>query len=384
MESLKYAFINTVETLLRMLPLPCKTGVIEIGHPDRNAPVLLTCNYHLTVERVKRALRGLDCYLLVANSRGVNVWCAAAGGLFTHHDVISVLKTSGIEDRVDHRHVILPQLAAAGIEAQQVQDKTGWKVTWGPVYATDLPAFLENERQKTPEMRQVAFPLRDRIEMAVAWAFPISLVAVLILLFLWRAAVLPLTLLIWGIALLVFITFPLYERRLHVNRERVGLIVFDFGRGGIQLILWGLCLLVLIATAAWSDAFGWGDVLRWGLATLIVALIVSMDLSGSTPTLKSGLHPDRLFQVALDQDACIACGICERVCPRNCFQVDYQIHTTAMPGAARCVQCGACIVQCPADALSFHGPKGEVVTPETVRKFKLNLMGSRAIHKSTG
>jgi len=87
---------------------PSKTGLIRIGNPDRSSLVFLTCNYHLTLERVKRALEGIDCYLLVSNSRGVNVWCAATGGLFTNHDVVSVLKTSGIEELVDQRIVVLP------------------------------------------------------------------------------------------------------------------------------------------------------------------------------------------------------------------------------------------------------------------------------------
>ena len=67
----------------------------------------------------------MDVFLLVSNSRGVNVWCSATGGLFTNHDVISVLKTSGIEKLVDHRNVILPQLAATGIESNVIRKKTG-------------------------------------------------------------------------------------------------------------------------------------------------------------------------------------------------------------------------------------------------------------------
>ncbi|MFQ5835809.1 MAG: HgcAB-like fusion protein, partial [bacterium] len=172
MSLLKYVIVNILETLLRVSPFPCKTGLIKIGHPDSSSPVFLTCNYHLTVERVKRALKGIDCYLLVANSRGINVWCAATGGHFTNHDVISVLKTSGIEELVDHRNVILPQLAATGIETKTVQRKTGWKIIWGPVYAKDIPAFIESKFRKTPEMREVEFPWAKRIEVAVAWAFP--------------------------------------------------------------------------------------------------------------------------------------------------------------------------------------------------------------------
>ena len=122
----RFLGVNILETLLRVLPFSCKPGLLRIGNPGRNSPVLLTCNYHLTVERVKRALKGMDVYLLVANSRGINVWCAATGGLFTNHDVISALKTSGIEESVDHRDVILPQLAATGAESRTVQRKTGW------------------------------------------------------------------------------------------------------------------------------------------------------------------------------------------------------------------------------------------------------------------
>ena len=128
MKTLKYFIINAIETMLRMVPFPTKTGVVKIGNPDRNSPVFLTCNFHLTVERVKRALKGIDCYLLVAKSKGINVWCAATGGLFTHHDVISVLKTSGIEELVDHRKVVLPQLAATGIEGKIVRQKSDWHV----------------------------------------------------------------------------------------------------------------------------------------------------------------------------------------------------------------------------------------------------------------
>ena len=202
-------------------------------------------------------------------------------------------------------------------------------------------------------------------------------VAALVLLFVWRAALWPLVLLVWGIALLAFASFPLYARRLNVKHDRVGLVFFDFGRGGIQLILWGLCVLVLVALALLSDSFGWGDVLRWGVATLVLVVIVSIDLSGSTPVLKSGLQGDRLLRVRLDTDKCKGAGACEQVCPRNCFEVDRQEHTATMPGAERCVQCGACIVQCPFDALAFADPTGGVIPPETIRRFKLNMMGER-------
>ena len=71
--------------------------------------------------------------------------------------------------------------------------------------------------------------------------------------------------------------------------------------------------------------------------------------------------------------------VCEQVCPRDCYEVDRDRHTARIPRARRCVKCGACMVQCPFDALYFQGPTGEILTPETVRRFKLNLVGKRLV-----
>ncbi|MDH5406317.1 MAG: 4Fe-4S binding protein [Candidatus Aminicenantes bacterium] len=379
MNQLNYSVANIVGTLLRLLPFPCKTGLITIGNPDGNSPVFLTGNYRLTVERVKSALKGMDAYLLVANSRGINIWCSATGGRFTTHDVISILKTSGIKELVSHRNVILPQLAATGVEAKIIQEKTDWKVIWGPVYAKDIPVFIENKFKKTPAMREVAFPWVQRSEMAIAWAFPTSLIFSLIMLPFWREAIFPLIFIIWGFSLLIFLSFPLYQRWLSSRGKSIGFVFFDFGRGGFQLILWGSLMLGLVAYGILSGGFSWGFIFRWGLVLTFVVLILSMDLMGSTPVYKSGLHEDRLLRVVLDAKKCKGAGFCEEVCPRNCYQVDRNLHTATIPRADRCVQCGACIVQCPFNAVHFESPKGEILPPETVRKFKLNLMGKRLV-----
>jgi len=379
MSKMKYWFVNVVETCLRMLPIPTRTGLITLGKPDRHAPVILTCNFHLTVTRVKRALKGLNAYLLVANSRGVNVWCAATGGLLTNHDVVSVLKTSGIEDRVDHRTVILPQLAATGIERKLIRKKTGWRGVWGPVYAEDLPEFLRRRQKATPEMHQVTFPLLQRFEMAVAWAFPISLVMGIILWFLWRSAVLPVMALIWGLSFFIFLTFPFYARWLNPRAERRKFIFIDFGKGGFQLILWILLMAGMVAYGQAGGSGSWSLYWREGVVSLVVVLLLSMDLMGSTPVYKSGLHFDRLLDVVLDESKCKGAAFCEQVCPRGCYEVDHAEHLAHRIQGDLCVQCGACIVQCPFDALQFESPDGRVITPETVRKFKLNLMGQRLV-----
>ena len=371
-----YILSSVVETLLRMVPFPSKTGLVCIGNPDRTSPVLVTCNFHLTVQRVKRELKGISAYLLVANSRGINVWCSATGGLFTNHDVISVLKTSGIEKLVGHRSVVLPQLAATGIEPRVIQEKTGWRVIFGPVYIKDIKAFLRSG-EKDEAMRKVQFHAVQRFEMAAAWAFPLSVISALVVLPFWPQMLLPLILLIWGLSLLIFLAFPLYSHWLNPKGKRPGFIIFDFRQGGFLLILWGLFLLGVVAYGLITGDFHWKLFLRWGISSLVVILLLSMDLMGSTPLYKSSLHEDRLLNTALDQRKCRGAGLCENVCPRDCFRVDKRQHMATMPRAEFCIQCGACIVQCPFDALSFRSPDGKVILPEVIRKYKLNLMGKR-------
>jgi NAD-dependent dihydropyrimidine dehydrogenase PreA subunit len=374
-----YIVVNIIETLLRVIPFPCKTGLTEIGNPGRSSPVFMTCNYHLIVERVKRVLKGIDCFLLVTNSRGYNVWCGSTGGHFTNHDTISILKTSGIEELVNHRNVIVPQLAATGIESIVIKKRTGWKVIWGPVYAKDIPAFIENKFKKTPKMRKVEFPLMQRIEMAAMWAFPFSIIASVIVIPFWREVLLPLNALIWGLPILVFVSFPLYSKWLNPKKKETSFskytVIFNFGR--IPLLLWAIFLFCLVIWGVFTHTFTWGFIFRWGFVSFVILLLISSDLMGSTPVYKSGLHEDRFLKVILDEEKCKGAGYCELVCPRNCYEVDSNRHTASMPRLDRCVQCGACIVQCPFEALHFESPKGMIIYPETIRKYKLNLIGKR-------
>ena len=378
MNLFRFILINVFETLFRVIPHSTGTGLTRIGNPDRESPVLLTCNYLLTVERVRKALQGLDAYLLVANSRGFNVWCAATGGHLTSHDVISVLKTTGIEQLVNHRDVIVPQLAATGVEANIVRKKAAWNMIWGPVYANDIPDFIRSGMRKTRWMHEVKFPLSQRIEMAVAWAFPISIIVSLVVMPFWRDALLPLILMVWASSFLMFACFPLYSRWLGSGRKRLGFIFFDFGRGGFQLLLWGLLVLAVMASIILAGIFTWTLILRWTFVSFVVVLMLSIDLMGSTPVYKSTLHDERFLKIIVDMGRCRGVGFCEDVCPKNCFDVDDDQHMARAKRVDRCVQCGACIVQCPFDAISFRSPEGKAILPETIRTYKLNLMGKRS------
>jgi len=197
------------DTLTRLFPHRARTGLRAIGHPGPDAPVLVTCNYTLTLQRLTRRLAGQDCWLLVADSRGINVWCAAGGGHFTHHDVIAALRTSGVEERVRHREVVLPQLCATGVERRAVTETTGWATRWGPARLEDLPDFLARGCRVHKRERFMRFPAWERLDMAAVWALPMTLIGGLVFGAIGGWAVLVATeVVIWTLVPALFLAVP--------------------------------------------------------------------------------------------------------------------------------------------------------------------------------
>lgn len=153
--------------------VPTEPGLYVIGKPNQNSPVLVTANYFLTVQRVKRALADLDSYLLVANTKGINVWCSARGGHFTAKEIADVVKISRIEELVNHKQLILPQLSAGGVNHLEVKKLTGWTARFGPIYAKYIQEYIQTDK-RTTAMREVAFTLGQRLEASVQHAFFLS------------------------------------------------------------------------------------------------------------------------------------------------------------------------------------------------------------------
>ena len=118
----------------RLFPFPTRAGLRKIGSPDKTSPVLVTANFELTVRQVTKTLNrdGINAWLLVANTKGINVWCAAGGGNFSTDTVIAALKTSGIDKLVDHKRLILPQLCASGVNIHSLKKRSGWQGRFGP------------------------------------------------------------------------------------------------------------------------------------------------------------------------------------------------------------------------------------------------------------
>src|SRR5512143_2357514 len=138
-------------------------GLYALGAPDGNAPVLVTANYKLTFDVVRRDGAGLDAWILVLDTRGINVWCAAGEGTFGTEEVIRTVTEARLSQVVGHRRLILPQLGAPGVAAHEVRKACGFSVAYGPVRARDIRSFLEAGMKASPAMRRVVFPTMDRL-----------------------------------------------------------------------------------------------------------------------------------------------------------------------------------------------------------------------------
>ncbi len=137
-------------------------GLYSVGSPGPGSPVIVTANYTLSFDAVRASLGGMDTYILVLDTKGINVWCAAGKGTFGTEELVNRIHKTGLSSVVNHHRLILPQLGAPGVAAHEVHRATGFHVEYGPVRASDLPEFLI-ERVATPKMREVKFDLRDRI-----------------------------------------------------------------------------------------------------------------------------------------------------------------------------------------------------------------------------
>lgn len=146
-------------------------GLYAMGDPGPDSPVLATANYKLTFDHLRRALRGIAAWILVLDTKGVNVWCAAGKGTFATAELVRRMREVGLDRVVAHRTVIVPQLGAVGVAAHAVKAATGFRVVFGPVRADDLPAFLSAGMRASPAMRTVRFNMWDRFVVAlVEWS----------------------------------------------------------------------------------------------------------------------------------------------------------------------------------------------------------------------
>jgi 2-polyprenyl-3-methyl-5-hydroxy-6-metoxy-1,4-benzoquinol methylase len=282
--------------------MPIQPGLYKIGNATPDSPVIVTANYELTYYTVMRALAkdGMDAWVLACDTAGINVWCAARGTHFSTDDVIHMVRLAGLQGVVTHRELILPQLAAAGMDINSIRDRTGFRVRYGPVRIRDLSEWmsLERPRPKPREMATVSFNLRERMEMTVAhipflfaallWkpflAIVVGLLGINALLFALFptvfgmaippslgvvALLLQFLLALFGNALVLGLVFPILPSKGNSFIRRA------LGLSGITL---PVALLIMIVISA-----HWTVLVSWMVAQFVLSVSLTMDFAGMTP-----------------------------------------------------------------------------------------------------
>jgi acetyl-CoA decarbonylase/synthase complex subunit gamma len=281
-------------------------GLYALGEPDAEAPVLVTANYKMSFDRLREALPGMDAWILVLDTKGINVWCAAGKGTFGTRELVRRIESTGLGRIVKHRDLILPQLAGPGVAAHQVKALSGFRVHYGPVRAADLAAFLEAGMKATPEMRLRSFTTWERVVL-----IPVELVSTLK----WAAVIVPILLILTGL----LGPGPFMSNALNHGLLGVLAVLVTITAGAVTtplLLPWlpgrafslkglGLGLLgaFILLAWGWDDGTTWAgrlEMIGWSLLILAATSYLAMNFTGaSTYTSLSGVRKEMRWAVPL-------------------------------------------------------------------------------------
>lgn len=309
-------------------------------------------------------MKDLDAWLLVTDSRGINVWCATSGGHLSNSDLVRALRSSGIEEKVDHRRLVLPGLSAPGLEPRVIRDRTGWEALFGPVHMRDLPRFLAYG-SLTREMRGVSFRPVQRLEIGAIWGAPMGSIYLLAG---WAVTGLEAAAVSAVAALIVSLSVCLLLPRVPVR-----------GWKRLWTTLGITIAFSLITVGVWSftHPLTSGSIALFGLVGLLTGGVLTFDLAGTTPDQGSGYLRTYDYRVELEAGRCTGTARCVLICPRGVIEMREGKAVIAKPN--NCIRCAACIVQCPEDALHFIFRDGTVIDAATARSCKLDLHGRRTV-----
>jgi len=126
-------------------------GIYEVGEPGPDAPIFVTSNYRLTKIPVEIDIKGanLDAYLLVVDSEGIGIESAVAGGQFSAGSIAEATKEFNVFDKVNHRILIIPGMAARLSGA--LEDEADAYVLVGPRDSSGIGKFID-EKWKPEEL----------------------------------------------------------------------------------------------------------------------------------------------------------------------------------------------------------------------------------------
>jgi ferredoxin len=334
--------------LLRYNPIRHECGLIALGNPAPDSPVFVSGNYFHSVKRLIGALGGIDCYLLVADSAGINVWCASGVCDFNEHKIADAVNATGLGDKVCHRKLILPQLSAAGVNLKALEKECGFKGVFGPADFNHIKSYVNRGFRADEKMRCVRFSFADRFYNAFGMSAVFLLPVIALKLILPKKYGREIHFLLLMNFINIFGNFMLYEKLPFKYPANNSLLIGAF----IQAAIISYSLFkYLFMTPLIFTLFAF-----YAASAFIINFLVSIDMLGSTPFYKTTIahwlktfDNKSLFQPLILEKACISCLRCAQVCPKGLFGknngrivIDY---------GRECCECLACIKQCPARAI---------------------------------
>jgi acetyl-CoA decarbonylase/synthase complex subunit gamma len=125
-------------------PIQVLPGIYEINSPDNKAPLMVTTNFSITYFSVANEIEGSGrpAWLMVADAEGMSVLTAWAAGKFDAERIAKSAKTFGVEEKVEHRKIIIPGLVAV-ISGELEEELSGWEIMVGPREAVDIASYLK-------------------------------------------------------------------------------------------------------------------------------------------------------------------------------------------------------------------------------------------------
>jgi len=284
-------------------------GLYKVGKPDSQSDVLVSANYKLSFDVLRKNLDSLNVWILVIDTKGVNVWCAAGKGNFGTDNVVRSIKKTSLEHIVKHRRIILPQLSASGVAAHKVKEQTGFKAIFGPVQVRDIKSFIEAGYKATPEMRKIAFPMVERAKLIpVDFMYAIyKLLLILCGFFIFSG--LDKT----GFLFAKMLDTSLYPLINIAGAYIVGIVVatlflpwIPFRAFALKGAFWGLLLTILLFLLIKAPYI---EGISIGLVNISIASFMTMNFTGSsTYTSLSGVQKEMKWAVPF-QIGCMALGI---------------------------------------------------------------------------
>jgi NAD-dependent dihydropyrimidine dehydrogenase PreA subunit len=319
-----------LESVFRLLPNPEPIGLYKIGKPNKNSLVIVTGNYDLTVRRVVKHLKDIDCWLLVCDSRGVNIWCSSLADHFNTDKVINAIKLLKLGEKVGYRKLLLPQLCASNVSPKKIKNETGFTCDFGPVYIKNLKKYLLDPKNR--QIRRVTFNLGERLEMSFATIVIPSIFLFFIFNFIGLKNLFIILPAIYGLS---FVNAAVFPYRL-VKNIRLWAIFFGF-----IVFLFNFLIFTVIFKL---------NFLIYNITISIAMVYLVNEFEGWSPLVKFNLFSsyDKV-RIKIEENICIGCERCVEVCPKGVYEIINR--KSKVVALKECASCKSCFYQCPVGAI---------------------------------